>query len=368
MRTAAVISIFLSLAGPEIARGFQKETFDDLARRADAARAHDQLQQAVSLYQKALHLKPTWADGWWSLGTIFYDADQYAGCAQAFTRFVALKPEVGPAQALLGLCEFEERKYDVALRHLFRAQELGFAGNEQIRNVALYHTALALIVTRNFEKAQEELAKLVAGAPATPLVRTAAGLAALRKPLLPSEIPEPDRALVVRMGEAMSAQLERRPNDASRLFEAILTDYPKAPEVHYVYGSILLNSNPTAGLALLKTELEISPQHVPALAAIAYEYLKEGNPSSALSYAERASHLAPADFAARVAYGRALLELGKISEAIQELEVAVQLAPSSPHARFALATAYSRAGRQEDAERERKEFSRLQKLIDSGRQ
>ena len=253
------------------------------------------------------------------------------------------------------------------LQHLFRAQELGFAGNQPIREVALYHTALALILKRNFEKAVEQLTFLVAGGPPSSPVRTAAGLAALRMAILPDQVPERDRDLVGRVGEAMIAELERRPEDAARLLESILAAYPKAAEVRYVYGSLLLQSDTPKALELLKSELEISPEHVPALAALAYEYLKENDAASALPYAQRAAKFGPADFAARVAYGRALLETDHVAEAIQELEQAVKLAPDSPHARFALANAYARAGRNDDAERERKEFARLRKLVDSGR-
>jgi tetratricopeptide (TPR) repeat protein len=367
MRLVIAISILVSIASAQTAPKSAAASFDTLARKADAAREQDRLDEATGLYRQALRLKPSWAEGWWSLGTILYDSDHHAECAAAFTRFVALKPDVGPAHALLGLCEFGRGQYDAALRHLFRAQDLGFAGDDRIRSVALYHTGLALIVNQNFERAVEQLALVVAAGPPPAPVRTAVGLAILRRPLLPDAVPEPDRPLVTRVGDAMVAQLERRPDDAARLFEAILADYPQAPEIRYAFGSLLLNANPEKALAMLKSELEISPGHVPALAAIAYEYLKENEGAAALPYAEKAARLAPSDFAARTAYGRALLELGRIPEAIQELETAVKLAPDSPHARFSLAAAYVRAGRNEDADRERKEFARLRKLIDSGR-
>jgi tetratricopeptide (TPR) repeat protein len=362
MRFALIISLLVTTA-----RAQTGQTFDQLARKADAAKEHDQLEQAVGLYRQALQLKPSWAEGWWSLGTILYDSDRHAECAAAFTRFVALKPEVGPAHALLGLCEFGGGQYGAALRSLFRAQDLGFAGDDRIRSVALYHTSLALILEQNFEKALEQLAMLVAAGPPPPPVRTAAGLAALRRPLLPDRVPEADRSFVSRVGDAIIAQFERRPEDAAHEFEAILAAYPKAPEIRYAYGSLLLNSDPEKGLAILKAELELSPEHVPALAAVAYEYLKENDAEAALPFAAKAARLAPSDFAARTAHGRALLELGRLPEAIQELETAVKLAPDSPHARFSLATAYARAGRNEDADRERKEFARLRKLLDSGR-
>ena len=345
----------------------QSESFDQIARKADAAREHDQLDEAAKLYQRALRLKPAWTDGWWSLGTIYYDSDKHAECVAAFTRFVSLKPEVGPAHALLGLCEFGRGDYDAALHHLFEAQHYGFAGDPHMREVSLYHTALALILKRQFEKALEQLAMLVAASPPGPLVKTAAGLAALRKPFLPERLAEADRALVSETGDAVTLQLTRHTEDAARAFEALLAAHAREPELHYAYGAMLLGSDPAKGLSLLSQELEISPGHVPALASIALEYLKENDPAAARPYAEKAAHYGPSDFVARMAFGRVLLELNDVPAAITELEAAAKLAPDSPQVHFSLASAYARAGRAADAAVERKEFLRLQKLLDSVR-
>ena len=43
----------------------------------------------------------------------------------------------------------------------------------------------------------------------------------------------------------------------------------------------------------------------------------------------------------------------------------VKLAPASPEAHFSLAYAYAMLGRKDDAAREREEFQRLRKLLDS---
>jgi Flp pilus assembly protein TadD len=50
---------------------------------------------------------------------------------------------------------------------------------------------------------------------------------------------------------------------------------------------------------------------------------------------------------------------------VRELELAVKLAPESPEPRINLASAYAKLGRMADAGRERKEFWRLRKLVDS---
>src|SRR4029079_3834971 len=52
-----------------------------LIAEANAARDAQQLDRAILLYRQALALQPRWTEGWWSLGTIYYDADNYADAA-----------------------------------------------------------------------------------------------------------------------------------------------------------------------------------------------------------------------------------------------------------------------------------------------
>jgi Tfp pilus assembly protein PilF len=59
------------------------------------------------------------------------------------------------------------------------------------------------------------------------------------------------------------------------------------------------------------------------------------------------------------------LDSGDATAAASELETGVKLAPDSPEAHFALANAYAELGRKNDAVRQREEFRRLRKLIDS---
>src|ERR1700683_1659304 len=95
-------------------------TFEELARQAAAARESDQVPQAIDLYQQALQLKSDWSEGWFYLGTLYYDSDRYADAQPAFAEFVKLADK--PAGwAFLGLCEFETGAYTLAHDHLQKA-------------------------------------------------------------------------------------------------------------------------------------------------------------------------------------------------------------------------------------------------------
>ena len=342
-------------------------TFDQIARQAAQARESERLDDAIRLYRQATRLRPSWSEGWWYLGTMYYELDRYQEGRDALRRYVALDPKAGPGHALLGLCLFQTREYELSLVHLRQARTLGF-GSPRIEQVALFHTGLLLARFEQFEEALRVYRDLVGLGNESALVVEATGIAALRKPLLPAELPPQDREIVLLTGRAVSAVSARRAAEADEAFKALAARYPDAPNVHYLYGSFLLNSEPDRALKELLREIEISPRHLPALAQVAFEYQKRGEPEQGIQYAEKAVEIAPKSFVAHNALGRLLVDSGQTERGVVELELSRQLAPDSPQTRFALASAYSQLGRKEDAAREMKEFERLRKLLDeSGR-
>jgi tetratricopeptide (TPR) repeat protein len=340
--------------------------FERLSAEAARAREEDRLDDAIRSYNRALRLRPRWEEGWWYVGTIHYEKDRWPECRDAFSRFTAINPKLSPGFALLGLCEFRLDLWDQAHAHLNKAFQLGMPEDDPLTYVAWYHTALLETRARNFERALQILAMLSRKKPGEPELYAAAGLASLRKPLLLKQLPENERELALKLGQAVITAAERRGAEALAIFEEILTRWPSAPNVHYTFANYLLTIDAERGIEELKKELEISGEHLPGLVSLAMEYLKRGDPASALPFARRAAKAAPGNFTARTSLGRALTESGDLAGGIRELEAAVKLEPLSPQVRFYLASAYAKAGRKADADRERAEFTRLRKLIDSG--
>jgi tetratricopeptide (TPR) repeat protein len=362
-----IVFLSVALAGAQTANRrstttSSKKTFDQIAKRAAEARDANRVDEAVALYRQSLKSRPSWAEGWWYLGTLLYDLERHAEARDALQRLAALKPEGGPTWALIGLCEYKLRDYQQALVHLMRARVLGLGGNEQVAFVANYHTALLLTRFEQFEGAFEILSILAKGHPANPAIIEAFGTNLLRLPFLPPELPPEKRELVLRMGRAADHFVSNRVDESRREFEDLIRDYPKTPNVHYAYGMFLLRDTPDAAMEEFRRELEISPKHIPSLLQLAFEYLKRGEYAAGLTFAEQAVQYDPNSFPARNALGRLLLELAQTDRAVKELETGVKLAPESPEMRFALARAYSRAGRKNEASRERAEFIRLDKL------
>jgi len=336
-------------------------SFDDVARRAAAARDANRLEEAIRLYDQAVKLRPSWDEGWWYLATLLYDNDRYAPARDAFARFVALKPDSGPAWVLLGLCDFRVGDHPGALEHIDKGLGLGASGNPEILRVARYHQALLLVRGGQFELATAPLVLLARAEPESAGLVDAIGLMMLRMPFLPEDVPVGRRDLVRQAGHAGYLHLARKGDEAAAAFEQLVAAYPSEPWVHYAHGIFLLATDPAKGLAELRRETEIQPAAVYPHLDIAFELLREGDNAGARAAAERAVELAPGLFAAQNALGRALVELGDVEGGVRALETAARLAPDSPEMHFSLARAYVKAGRKEDADRERALFAELDK-------
>src|SRR5262249_22270902 len=224
------------------------------------------------------------------------------------------------------------------------------------------HLALVLTKTGSFEKAIAVLTDLTRVAGKTQAAVAAAGIAGLRKTWLPPEVPEADRELVFKLGDAMATAIEAAARGAIQNVEQSAEHSPAEPNVHFRFGAFLNTQDSDRGIEEIKKAVALAPDHLPALVGLATIYLKREETEAALECAERAVKAGPADFSSHVILGRVLLAKENATQAATELETAIKLAPASGMSHFSLASAYSRLGRKEDAARELAEFKRLQQL------
>lgn len=330
-----------------------------LASQAEAAAKAGRREEALRLYGQALAAVPTWEEGWWHVGTIHYDADRFGPCRDSFRKLTSLNPKMARGFAFLGLCEYQTKEFGPALIHLEKAYEIGLEYEESLTRVALYHAAVLQTHASNFERALQICRLLIRIKPNDPATIAVAGIAALRRPIFPQELPGGDRDVAFKLGSAMLTGGEHPIEDATKRFEDLVKEYPDTPNIHYSYAMILLANDPDRGVAALQRELEINPKHLPSLVSMGFEYLKRGDPEKALPYAERAVVAGPGNFAAHGCLGRTLVEMGEAERGAKELEAAIRLEPSSPQLHYLLATAYTKLGRKAEAAREREAFSRL---------
>ncbi|HTQ58370.1 MAG TPA: tetratricopeptide repeat protein [Bryobacteraceae bacterium] len=359
---AFAAALFLQAASPPA-----RPSFEALSKQAIAAREAGHMDEALALYKKALRLKPDWDEGLWEAGSIEYDRDKYDDCSTDFEHLASVKLGQPPPLTMAGLCEYHARKYEAALKSLQEARRLGSKEPGELDRATRLHLALVLIKLNAFEKAITTLVELTRSYKKTPDIIVASGIAGLREAWTPPEVPEAERDKVFKLGDAMAAVMEQDSKEAFEKFAIVLHDYPKDANVHFRYGSYMLQQDPDRGVEELRKVLDLDPNHIPTLVGLAAIYRKRGDMTAARGYADRAVKLAPEDFATHVTLGRVLLDMDDPADAMRELELATKLAPGSPEAHFNLAVAYAKMGRREDAAHEREEFQRLRKMTeDSG--
>jgi tetratricopeptide (TPR) repeat protein len=187
VRLAASLLVAIILS--PVLESAQTASFEKLAKSADAARAANDFDQAISLYQRATKLRPSWTEGWWYLGMLYYEQDRYSEARDSFRKLLNLGGQTGIGWTMLGLCEFQTRQYELSLTHLLKGENLGIAHAEQFQQVSDYYVVLLLTRQGSFEQALARLAVMgQAGRQGNDYIE-AAGIAGLRKPVLPVELP-----------------------------------------------------------------------------------------------------------------------------------------------------------------------------------
>jgi tetratricopeptide (TPR) repeat protein len=339
------------------------QNFKQLSEQAAKASEENRLDEAAILYRKALAVQPHWAEGWWALGTLHYDKNQYAPAARAFERLVALRPTNGSAHAMLGLCQVELKQDPAALKNLLSAQELGVLEDSQLRRVLLYQLGSVQLRSRRFTDAKATFSQLVRDGIRSDEVTAGMGMAALG--IAPSDLPDkntPGGDVIDRAGRAQSFAAKKDFAEAKQIYTLLATEYPAYPNLHFAFGRLHLDAHELdEAVAEFQQELQNDPDHLGALlelAAVRYRV----DSAEGLKYAEQAVKISPQLPFAHYLLGLLYLDTDRAAEAVPELEIARKAFAKQAQVYFALGNAYARLGRKSDAARMRAEFVRLNAL------
>ncbi|MGH9517723.1 MAG: tetratricopeptide repeat protein [Terriglobales bacterium] len=306
--------------------------FETVAAEASADREAGKTNEAITKYQEAVKLRPNWEEGWWYLGTLLYDADQFGQAIPALRQVVELDPNVTAGWAFLGLCEFETGDYGESFTHLQQAARLGFTDDLEIKKIALYHLGLLLNIRGEFDRAPEVLGQ-AAGSSAVPeQIKTALGMSLLRIPLLPSQLDTSNDALIRAAGETETLLLTHQLHAALQHFKQLLQQYPHTPYLHYQYG-LALQANGDDKEAQIEFQEENRERPDDALPWIASAKLglTQKNFTEALASAQRATQLAPRSAAAYEMLAQAMQFQDKVAAA-EASQKAIELAKLPPDA------------------------------------
>jgi tetratricopeptide (TPR) repeat protein len=213
--------------------------FASIAQAAGTARDAHRPADAISLYRRALDLRPDWVEGWWYLGILLYDSDQFRDAVPAFQKVLALAPGAPGTRTFLGLCEFETGSYDSALLHL----ESGYANDPhddpQLTRVASFHLVLLLNRAGRFDRAAEILAEDFQRGTMSDQLTYAFGLTALHVPLLPAEVDRSKDALIQAVGRLALLTTQGQAAQGTDAFPSLLKEYPDVPFLRSAYAAAL---------------------------------------------------------------------------------------------------------------------------------
>jgi len=341
----------------------------DIQQRAEALAAAHHLTQATALLGTTLRRRPQWRDGWWQLGSLEYDANDYRRAQGAFARLSELDPKSGAAWVMLGLCDFEMHDYGLALSHLERGRALGFPPSLGLADPAAFHEAVALVLVGEYEQAQVLLDGFARQEHTSPGIVLTAGLAALRRPLPATDAAALDSEFVQLLNAVGRAQVlaaQRKFPEARQIYQQLATEHPTVRHLHYAYGVLLARMSETAAAeAEFRQEIQLHPESVLPRLQLAIMDWTRGDLAPGKQWAEQALQLAPDNFAPHYILGNILLRQGDAAEGLKQLETSRDLAPESSEVHFALARAYLQLHRPVDAARERKLFEALKPIEDS---
>jgi tetratricopeptide (TPR) repeat protein len=362
---SSILAVLLTAGA--IASTPPQASFQQIAERAEGARQADHVQEAIELYMTGLRLRPGWSEGWWSLGSLYYDQDRFLEGQDAFSHFVSSKSHPGPGYALLALCEYETGDDANALKHFRAWASAGWQGTPQLLHAGTFHFALLLTKQGKFVESLYLLASEVAALGDSPSLSEAMGLASLRMHNLPEDYPMEARERIWLCGEAAAsaAQPQHEFARADEYAQRLISHYAETPEVHYFVGTLRkFERRSDAAKNEFEQELRISPDHVPAMLEVAGADLDANQSAAAESLATRAVALEPDNAETHHMLGRVLLAQEKYEGSVRELENAKHLAPGGARIRSHLAMAYSRLGRKREADQEAAAFLSLSKNKD----
>ncbi len=308
--------------------------FNQIAAQAAAAREAGRAEDAIRYYREGVKLRPQWDEGWWYLGSILYDTDQYADAVPAFNSLLQVNPNIGIAWNLLGLSEFETGDYGNSLAHLQKGQEIGFADNPGAVKVGKYHIALLLNANGKFEEAAKVLSEFAQGVAPQQVpepIKVALGLALLRVPLLPAQLDPSRDAVVHAAGEIAALLAQGNEQQGLESFREMLKSNPDVPFLGYAYGMTLtrLGRNTDA-------TKELAGGKAPTSSQIAKSYSRgENSVAVASSVVQAPAHSIPnhsvgnnsAEFKNLAAQAATARDAGRTADAIRDYEATLKLQP-----------------------------------------
>lgn len=332
--------------------------------RAQQAMEEKQLDIAFREFSAILAIDPKNTEARGDLGVVQFLEGKYAEAGQNLRAALRAQPSLWKAQAILGLCEKAQGRFNSAQPLLEKSFPHLQDRNLQIRG----GMALAELDYQHhdLEKTSAVLAVLQKLAPENVdvlyvLYRIHTDIATQARDKLALIAPESPRMHqllaqhLVTEGDAKGAVAQYR--------EAVRID-PRLPGAHFELGEAILadsmaEESKQDAQKEFETALALNPGDAKAECQLGALFSLRGDADAALSHYQHAAELAPDDPEAQVGLGKVLLSSGQFEKALEHLLHAVAVDPLDAQAHYRLAQAYRQLGRISEADREVATFKQL---------
>jgi tetratricopeptide (TPR) repeat protein len=284
-------------------------------------------EEAIREYKWALLLDNQNATIRFNLALAYYKAAYISEAAEELNRVILAQPKNKNAIFLLADCNLQLGEYKKVIE-LLSPLEVAY-GNDR---ALAYMLGTALIRTGQIEKGQLWIDRVLRDGDSAE-ARVLMGTAHMMARDYPSALKELERAIELS---------------------------PKLPQVHSLYGQILLKmGDRDRAIKAFQDELAIAPSDFAANLYLGVLLKQDQKNEQALAHFQRALMVRPRDFSVRYFIGSLYLALGRTAEAQRVLEELVKEVPDFVEAHVSLATAYYRLKRKEDGDRERAIIEKL---------
>lgn len=352
--TGAIISISLalSLAQPLSGQTISPEamTHWNAAREAESRKQFD---VAVTEYRKVTELEPKVPMGFVSLGQSYMERGDYGDAIQPLKRALELDSSLAPAHQLLGYALLAQGYAAEAIPHLETAHETGALG-------------IAQLETGRFAEAITNLQAELQKRPNDPdllyyLGRAGGMLSKQSIDMLLAAYPDSARA---HQSMAENLLVLRRTDEAQKEYEQALKLRPDTPHLHLELGQVFaLASRWPEAEEQFRAETKLQPGNAEAAYRLGDALLRQGKAREAQSALERSNKLQAQMPETLYSLGKAESLNGDATAAEKswlELLSVEKEGELAAQTHFALAGLYRKQGKTADADREMKEFQKLQ--------
>lgn len=293
--------------------------------------------EAISLYRKALTLKPEMPGLRWNLGLAYFKAGEYKSALPIFEPlFKAQPPASDQAQRLailIGMSHYGLAEYAAAVPWLKRAAE------DDPKNLPLLLTwAHSCLFVRQFPCVLDVYHRVVA---------------------LNADSAEAHMLV----GEALDEMKD--PVGAQREFRAAVAANPKEPNVHFGLGYLLWTKGQYPEAAeQFQAEIDNNPHHLQAVLYLADSEMQMNRMEEARSLLEKLARLDPDNSMEHLDLGIVYIDEGRKEDAQAELKTAARLAPDDVNVHWRLGRLYHSMGKNAEAKSELAKAGSLNKAAD----